>query len=97
METAGGLHGPSKHTTAAAERPPEMVSSVNDHIKPPKGAVFVRADARDGWFVVTYEVSGKGVEIFYNQIGREVFRVDFPPDSRTWWERLFHANPNTTA
>lgn len=72
------------------------VSSINDRINPPKGAVFVRAGAREGWFVVTYEVSGKTVEIFYNQMGREVFRVDHP--RLTWWEKLkgLYADPDFT-
>lgn len=54
------------------------VSSINDHIKPPKGAAFIRAGAHDGWFVITYEVEGRSVQFFYNQMGREVFRVDSP-------------------
>lgn len=75
------------------------VSSINDHIKPPKGAVFVRADARDGWFVITYTVSGKVVEFFYNQMGREVFRVDIPRPTRwgkfvEFW-RVNYANTDT--
>jgi len=51
------------------------VSSINDHIKAPIGAVFVRAGVRQGWFVISYDVSGQRVEFFYNQMGREVFRV----------------------
>lgn len=71
------------------------VSSINDRIKPPKDAVFLRAGAREGWFVVTYGVGEKRVEIYYNQMGREVFRVDF---ERTWWEKLkgLYADPDFT-
>jgi hypothetical protein len=52
------------------------VTSINDHIKIEPSVIFVRAAARQGWFVITLEVNGEHHEIFYNQDGREVFRAD---------------------
>jgi hypothetical protein len=64
------------------------VSSINDHIKPPKGAVFLRSDVRHGWFVVTYKIGSRTVEFFYNDQGREVFRVDHPAVAVGKWQRF---------
>jgi hypothetical protein len=79
------------------------VSSVNGHINLPPGAVTVRADARQGWFVICFQFEGHLVEVFYNDMGREVFRVDYPvPQKMMAWERISrylwkgkHANPDT--
>jgi hypothetical protein len=89
------------------------VSSINGHIKPPKGAVYISSGARQGWFVITYSVpyrfvnekpeKFRPVDIFYNQDGREVFRVECAPVRReSWLKRLFkgvgeaYANPDFT-
>lgn len=79
------------------------VSSINGHVHPPAGAVCVGADSRQGWFVVSYQINGDLAEFFYNQVGREVFRVDYPRPTKLWaWERISrylwkgkYANPDT--
>jgi hypothetical protein len=88
------------------------VSSINDHIKAPKGAVFIGAEVRGAWFVIRYSVPifkpdqespcrYHLVEFFFNQDGREVFRLEIHPAKKKqgWFRRLLekvkHANTNS--
>jgi hypothetical protein len=52
------------------------VISVNNSILALPDAVTIRAEAQDGWFVVVSELPGSVLEVYYNQMGRECFRVE---------------------
>lgn len=59
---------------------------INQTIQPPADAIFVRADVRQGWFVIVYQEAELMTEIFCNQNGREVFRVNYNRPMVGWWQ-----------
>jgi hypothetical protein len=72
------------------------VSSLNDHIKPPKGAELIRAGLVMGWFVISYRHKEGLTEFYFNDQGREVFRTDYPQSRlKRWWEFLKECYANS--
>lgn len=72
------------------------VTSINEHIRHPEGAVFVRAEARYAWFVISYDLKGQRVEVFYNSDGREVFKIEY---RNSLWQKIkeFYADSDSTS
>lgn len=62
-----------------------IVISLNDRIKSPyKEEGALAAYPQQGFFVIEYPGNLGNVKIFFNQDGREVFRVHL--DKKAWWK-----------
>lgn len=72
------------------------IYSVNGWVKVPEAckgvpSEKVRAYPQGPWFVVQYELPGSLVKVYYNQDGRECFRVTGEPEpakTAPWWKRF---------